>query len=339
MSVEASPQAAGGANRRRRRRLVALRPAEVSIAVVAVTAASLAFTQGLQPLAQTTANGLVSGTYFALGAAGLTLVYGVLKLINFAHGDMLTLGAYVALAVSSGLGVSVILGGVAAVVAIAVLCLVLERIMWRPMRRRGAGMFQLVLMAFGLAFVIRYGIQFFAGPDQRSLQVNVTSTVAFLDVRLGRTELLVIIVGFVVILMLGLMLKLTSVGKQIRALSDSAELAETTGINTHRVIAVTWILAGALAGLAGVLYASSVGGVNPGLGYGIVLSLFSAVVLGGIGNAYGALAGGVLIGVAQEWSTLVITPSLKVAVGFAVLILVLLLRPQGIFGAVRAADR
>ncbi|HEY3541845.1 MAG TPA: branched-chain amino acid ABC transporter permease [Gaiellaceae bacterium] len=339
MSTDVSTDAGGDAQARYGRGLRAVGPPEILVAAVAVAAVILIATKGLQPLAQTTANGLVSGTYYALGAAGLTLVYGVLKLINFAHGDMLTLGAYVALAVSSGLGVSVVFGAIAAIVAIATLGLALERIMWRPMRRRGAGMFQLVLMAFGLAFVIRYSIQLAAGADQRSLDVDVTSTVSFLDVRLGRTELIVIVVGFVVILLLGLLLKVTSVGKQIRALSDSPELAETTGINTHRVIGVTWVLSGGLAGLAGVLYSSSVGGVNPGLGYGIIMPLFCAVVLGGIGNAYGALVGGVLLGVVQEWSTLVITPSLKVAVGFAVLILVLVLRPQGIFGAVRAADR
>jgi neutral amino acid transport system permease protein len=304
-----------------------------------VLAAVLVTTLGAHAVGQTTANGLVTGSYYALGAAGLTLVYGVLRLINFAHGDMLTLGAYIALVVSSGLDLPVALAAVAAFVGVAALGVTLERIMWRPMRRRGAGMFQLVLMAFGLAFVIRYGIQLIAGPDQRALDVDVVSSVEFLNIRLGRTELVVVIVGFVVLLALGLALKLTAIGKQIRALSDSPELAETTGINTHRVIGITWILAGGLAGLAGVLYSASIGGVNPNLGFGIILSLFAAVVVGGIGNAYGALASGVLIGVVQEWATLVITPSLKLAVGFVLLVFVLIVRPQGIFGAARTADR
>ena len=138
------------------------------------------------------------------------------------------------------------------------------------------------------------------------------------------------------VLALGLTLKVTSIGKQIRALSDNPELAETTGIATQRVITVTWILSGGLAGLAGVLYASSIGGVNPNLGYRDRPELFAAVIVGGIGNAYGALAGGLLIGVMQEWSTLLIDPSLKVAVGFVALVAVLLLRPRGIFGQTRA---
>jgi neutral amino acid transport system permease protein len=311
----------------------------VLVATIVILGAALVATKGAHAVGQTTANGLVTGSYYALGAAGLTLVYGVLRLINFAHGDMLTLGAYIALVVSSGLDLPVAVGAVAAFVGVAALGVALERIMWRPMRRRGAGMFQLVLMAFGLAFVIRYGIQLIAGPDQRALDVDVVSSVEFLNIRLGRTELVVVIVGFVVLLALGLALKLTSIGKQIRALSDSAELAETTGINTHRVIGITWILAAGLAGLAGVLYSASIGGVNPNLGFGIILSLFAAVVVGGIGNAYGALASGVLIGVVQEWATLVITPSLKLAVGFVLLVFVLIVRPQGIFGAARTADR
>jgi neutral amino acid transport system permease protein len=314
-------------------------PARVVVLVLVVGAVVLAATKGLQPVGQTTANGLVSGSYLALGAAGLTLVYGVLKLINFAHGDMLTLGAYIAFLVSSRFDLPVVIGGVAAVATVAALAVALERVMWRPMRRRGAGMFQLVLMAFGLAFVIRYSIQMVAGSDQRTLGVDVVSSVQLAHIRLGRTEFIVLLIGLIVVLALGTMMKVTSIGKQIRALSDSPELAETTGIDTHHVITVTWILSGGLAGLAGVLYASSIGGVNPILGYGVVLSLFAAVIVGGIGNAYGALAGGLLIGVIQEWSTLLIAPSLKVAVGFAVLVTVLLIRPQGIFGQARTADR
>lgn len=341
MSADAST---GRSSARRPRRLGsgparALTPIRVLLAAIVVVACALIATKGAQTVGQTTANGLVSGSYYALGAAGLTLVYGVLKLINFAHGDMLTLGAYLALVVSSGLDLPVVVGAIAAVVGVAALGVALERVMWRPMRRRGAGMFQLVLMAFGLAFVIRYGIQLIAGPDQRALDVDVVSTVQFLQIRLGRTELIVVLVGLVVVAGLGLALKVTSIGKQIRALSDSPALAETTGINTHRVIAVTWILSGGLAGLAGVLYSASIGGVNPNLGFGIILSLFAAVVVGGIGNAYGALASGLLIGVVQEWATLVITPSLKLAVGFVLLVLVLIVRPQGLFGAARTADR
>ena len=144
-----------------------------------------------------------------------------------------------------------------------------------------------------------------------------------------------VLASVVVLTLVGLMLRFTRLGKQMRALADDAELAETTGIDTNRIIVATWLLAGGLAGLAGVLYASAVGVFTPDLGFLLLLSLFAAVILGGIGDAYGALAGGLLLGLIQEWSTLVIDARWKVAVGFAALIITLVLRPQGIFGRAR----
>lgn len=204
--------------------------------------------------------------------------------------------------------------------------------MWRPMRAKGAGLLQLLIMTLGLAFVIRYAIQLFAGTQPRSLEVDVTSSTSFLGLTIGETQLVVVVVGFGVLLAVGAMLRFTSLGKQMRALSDNFELAEVAGINTDRVVLATWIFAAGLAGLAGVLYTSAIGNMTPNLGFFLLLSLFAAVILGGIGNAYGALAGGVLLGLTQEWSTLLIDARWKLAVGFAVLILVLVVRPQGLFG-------
>ena len=163
--------------------------------------------------------------------------------------------------------------------------------------------------------------------------------VTIFGLRIGRTELIVTLVGLAAIALVAGGLRYSSLGRQVRALSDSIELSETTGIDTDRIVLVTWAISGGLAGLAGIIYALPAGTVNPQLGFTLILSIFAAVVVGGIGNAYGALAGGMLIGVAQEWSTLVIDPSMKVAVGFAVLILVLLVRPQGLFGRARSVER
>ena len=132
-----------------------------------------------------------------------------------------------------------------------------------------------------------------------------------------------------------MMLRYSSLGRQMRALADNFDLAETTGIDTNRIVIFTWALSGALAGLAGVLVAASVGSFTPDLGFTLLLSLFAAVTLGGIGNAFGALAGGMVIGITQEWSTIVIGAEWKVAISFLVLIIVLILRPQGIFGRER----
>jgi neutral amino acid transport system permease protein len=323
-------------------RLSDARPGPLGLVVAAMVVAAIVLgaVEGWQDLAQATINGLVSGSYFALGAAGLTLVYGVLKLVNFAHGEFLTFGAYMALLGHGKLSFPLPLAIVFGVALTGALSVALELVMWRPMRRRGAGVLQLLLMALGLAFVIRYTIQLVAGTDVRDLGANVTASVTFGGgLHIGRTELWVLVVALVALVALAVILRETRLGMQVRALSDNAELAETTGIDTEKIVLVTWLLAGALAGLAGVVYGASIGVVTPNLGFEIVLSLFAAVIVGGIGNAYGALCGGILIGLVQEWSTLVAPASIKVAVGFGAMILVLILRPQGLLGRARSVDR
>jgi neutral amino acid transport system permease protein len=211
---------------------------------------------------------------------------------------------------------------------------VLERIMWRPMRAQRAGLLQLLLMSIGLAFIIRAVIQYFWGTDIRALDVNVTNTVEFLGLRIGRTQLIVIAIGFVTLIAVGLMLRYARLGKQMRALADNLDLAETSGIDTSRVILYTWVFAGGLAGLAGVL-AGAVTELSPEFGFELLLPIFAAVILGGIGDAFGALAGGITLGLVIEWSTLFIDARWKLTTGFAALILVLIIRPQGIFGRAR----
>jgi neutral amino acid transport system permease protein len=195
-------------------------------------------------------------------------------------------------------------------------------------------MLQFLLMAIGLALVIRYAIQFAWGTELRQLDINRTDTVKFLGLTIGRANLIVIVIGFVTLLGTGLMLRYSLLGKRMRALSDNIELAETSGINTSRVIFWTWVFAAGFAGLAGVM-AGAITQVQPELGFELLLPIFAAVVLGGIGNAYGALAGGVLLGLVIEWSTLFIDARWKTAIGFVVLILVLMIRPQGILGRER----
>jgi neutral amino acid transport system permease protein len=307
------------------------RPALSALVVLAVIVLVMAIAKGLHDVAQTGLNGLSLGAIYALGAVGLTLVYGILKLVNFAHGDFLTFGAYMAYLVNVTWGMPLVVAVFWAMLTTAVLGIVLEKVMWGPMRARGAGMLQLLLMAIGLALVIRYSIQFIWSTELRQLDVNRTDTVQFLGLTIGRTNLIVIIVGFAVLIGTGMMLRYTLLGKRMRALSDNLNLAETSGIDTSRVILWTWVFAAGFAGLAGVLI-GAITQVQPELGFELLLPIFAAVVLGGIGNAYGALAGGIVLGVVIEWSTLFIDARWKSAIGFVILILVLIIRPQGIFG-------
>jgi neutral amino acid transport system permease protein len=306
-----------------------------AIGVIIVIFGALVAGQGLHDVAQTGLNGLSLGAIYALGAVGLTLVYGILKLVNFAHGDFLTFGAYMAYLVNVTWGMPLVVGVFWAMVATALLGVLFERLLWGPMRAKRAGFLQLILMSIGLAFLLRAIIQWFWSTEIRTLDVDTTSTVELLGLRIGQTQLIVVIVGVVVLLAIGLALRLTLLGKRMRALSDDLELAETAGIDTRRVITYTWIFAGALAGLAGVLAAATTN-LRPELGFELLLPIFAAVILGGIGDAFGALAAGMIIGVMTEWSTLVIDARWKTAVGFLVLILVLVVRPQGIFGRAKA---
>jgi neutral amino acid transport system permease protein len=322
----------------RGREALAAHPAWTLAGALALVAVVLAALEGPTDLAQATVNGVVAGNYFALGAVGLTLIFGVLRLVNFAHGEYLTFGAYMML-VGSALDLPLVVAAVFGVVVTGILGLGLEVVLWRPVRRKRVGELQLLLLALGLAFLMRNTIAFVAGPEDRQAGADVTTAVHFGDVLIGRTELIVTVIGIAVIVLVAAALKLSSLGRQARALADSIPLAETTGINTDRIVLVTWAVSAALAGLAGIFYALPAGVVNPQMGFALILSIFAAVVVGGIGNAYGALAGGLVIGLAQEWSTLVIEPQLKVAVGFAVLVLVLIVRPNGLFGRARPADR
>jgi branched-chain amino acid transport system permease protein len=310
-------------------------PGLVALAILAVIVLILIAARGLHDVAQTGLNGLTLGSVYALGAVGLTLVYGILKLVNFAHGDFLTFGAYMAYLVNVTWGMPLVAAIFFAMAATAILGIFFEQVMWGPMRRRGAGLLQLLLMSIGLAFVIRSVIQYIWSTKVRELDVDVVATVQFLGLRIGRTELMVVLVGFAVLGAVGLLLRYSLLGKQMRAVADDLELAETAGIDTRRVILYTWLFAGALAGLAGVLAAATTD-IKPELGFELLLPIFAAVVLGGIGDAFGALAAGVVLGLVIEWSTLFIEARWKVAVGFLVLVLALIVRPQGIFGKAKA---
>src|SRR5918992_5548745 len=199
-------------------------PARSATAVLVLVAVTLALLYGPQALAQRTINGIVAGSYFALGAVGLTLVYGTLKLVNFAHGDMLTFGAYVAFLFNVTIGVPLAFAALCAIALTAALGIASDRIMWRPMRAKQAGLLQLLLMAIGLAFVVRYSIQLVAGTAPRRLDVDVTSSIEFLGLRIGRTELIVVIIGIAAVLGVVILLRQTLLGKQMRALADNFDL-------------------------------------------------------------------------------------------------------------------
>ena len=295
----------------------------------------------MSELAQLLANGLVTGSIIAIAAIGLTLVYGILGIVNFAHGEYLAFGAFMAFAVNVTLGWPIAIAIVLAMGATALLGVGLEYGLWRPLRRRGAKVVALLLVSIGLALVLRHVIFLVWGATPRRLDVDVFQAYDLGGViRLSLTQITAVSIAFAAILLVGLMLARTKLGKSMRAYSDNSDLASVSGIDVDRIIAYTWILGAGLAGLGGVLLGLVQSSFNPNLGFTLLLPIFAAVFLGGVGSAYGSLVGGVGLGLAMEvstWSALAggVNPVYKPVVAFAILILALLVRPQGLLGKAR----
>src|SRR5437016_5816459 len=291
---------------------------------------------------QLAANGLVTGSVIAIGAVGVSIVYGILRLVNFAYGDFLAFGALAAYAFNKPLGIALVPATLLAMVLTAALSVGLDVVLWRPLRAKRAGFMSLFLASIGLALVLRQALLFGYGPQPEEYRVNPYKVYVLGSVRLSEAQFVSILAAVGVILALGAFLARTSLGRMMRALADDRELAAIAGVDVGRVIAFTWILSGALAGVAGVLAGLVQTTFDPNFGFTLLLPIFAAVVLGGIGSAYGALAGGLVLGIAMELSTWSgffggVDPVYKPVVAFSVLALALLVRPQGFFGRARVA--
>lgn len=285
-------------------------------------------------------NGLVTGSVFAIAAVGVSLIYGILRLVNFAYGDVMAYGACMAFLFNVTLGLQMVLSTALAMVATAVLSVTLELVLWRPLRARGAGFMSLFLASIGLALILRQMLLLVAGPQSRAYDVNPYKVYVIGSVRLSGSQAIAIAVAVVAIVLVGVLLSSTSLGRTMRAVADDRALAAVAGIDTGRVIVLTWIVSGLLAGLAGVLAALVQSTFDPNFGFALLLPVFAAVVLGGIGSPYGALLGGLVLGVVTELSTWGgffggVNSVYKPVVAFAILIGVLLVRPQGLLGRAR----
>jgi branched-subunit amino acid ABC-type transport system permease component len=289
---------------------------------------------------QLVANGLVTGSVIAIAAVGVSLVYGILRLVNFAYGDFMAFGALAAYAFNGPLGLGMIPSTLLGMLATAVLSLVLDVALWRPLRARRAGFMSLFLASIGLALILRQVLLLAYGPQPQTYKVDQYKVYVIGSVRLSEPQLVTIVGAAVAIVAIGVFLARSTVGRTMRALSDDRARAAIAGIRVGRVITYTWIIAGLLAGLAGVLAGLVQSSFDPNFGFQLLLPVFAAVVLGGIGSAYGALAGGLVLGLAMElstWPSLAggVNPVYKPVVAFAILAVALMVRPQGLFGRAR----
>ncbi len=290
--------------------------------------------------------GVVLGSIIALGSVGLTLIWGITDLFNAAHGDQMTVGAYVTLLVvalipdvgflQAAVGPfsfpwAVLIGIIPAIIVSAFLAIAIDRVVYKPLRRMGATSITGFIASIGVAWGLRGLIYVLWGADFHFYASGIRPMVSFLGLRLRTDEVFIVVVAWLATAGTYIFLQNTKMGKALRALSDNADLARVAGINTDRMIVWAWAIAGFLIALAGTLYGIQTQ-LRAEMGWIFLLPLFAAIILGGQGSITGAAVGGLVLGLAQQMSTAWLRPTYKPAVAFMIMVLALIFRPQGIFG-------
>ena len=285
--------------------------------------------------------GLVLGSIYALGAIGITLTFGILRFANFAHGEMMTLGVYIAWSLVQITGLTALWQILLVVMPISmmmtvVVALGVDRVFYKPLR--ASPIIILVIASFGLMLMIRSVTQFYWGVQLKTVLPGIQPRMDVLGIlNISAKHVWIICGALVLMFAVHYVLTYTKTGKAMRAMSDSPELARLTGIDTERVVRATWIMGAGLACAAGVFLAVDTQ-VETMMGFSLLLPMFAATILGGVGKPYGAMAGGLVIGVAEELSTYhwigdqaLLSPGYKQGVAFAIMIVILLWRPTGLF--------
>jgi neutral amino acid transport system permease protein len=279
-------------------------------------------------LLQLVANGVVQGLFIGMAALAITLVFGVARFPNASTGDVMTFGAYAGLTVQQVTN-SLALAGGAAILAGAAAALASHWLVFR--RLAGRPVVSLLVASIGVAFVIRATLAVVFGQAQAVFQVPLARAHLYWGVRLTPLDLQISQVVIAALLVLFTVLYFTPIGRQMRAVADDRDLARVSGIRPERVMVALWLMAGAVAGLAGMMLGIKTV-VEPEIGWEMLLPAFTAAILGGIGSAPGAVLAGLLLGVVQEVSTPFVGFSYKIAIAFLVMLGVLLVRPSGLFG-------
>ncbi len=288
----------------------------------------------LPDLLQRTLTGLRFGLIIAITAIGLSLIFGTTGLVNFAHGELVTFGAVIAWVLNNpaNLGLALVGAGAIALVATAALGGAIELSIFRPLRRRRTGLVQMLVISIGLALALRFGLLFFYGGNRRPyFEYTLQEAWTLGPLRTTPRDLTVMVLAAITLVIVATMLQRSRIGKAMRAVSDNRDLAESSGIDVRRVILVVWVVGGGLAGFGGVLYGLAEN-VSYLMGFRLLLLMFAGVILGGLGTAYGAMVGSLVIGLVTELSTLWFPTDLKFVWALAALILILLVRPQGLLG-------
>lgn len=280
-------------------------------------------------------NGLSLGSIYALIALGYTMVYGIVKLINFAHGEILMVGAYTAYYVLRTVGASPLglaLAFAAAMIVCGITGITIERFAYRPLR--SSPRLNSLITAIAMSLILQNGVRVlpFAGPNPRQFPTMDTIMVPFGAVSVSNIQIIVITVSIVLMLILNYIINWTKTGKAMRAVSYDMQAASLMGISVNRIIAFTFALGSVLAAAGGILYATAYPQIEPTMGAMPGLKAFVAAVLGGIGSVPGAMLGGYILGVAETMTKGFLSSQFADAISFSILILILLVKPTGIMG-------
>ena len=283
-------------------------------------------------VAQQFTSGIIFGLLLALASVGLSLIYGTTGLSSFSHGEQVTLGALAAYVFAQLMDLPLLVAGVLAVLVGALSGYAQDAGIWKPLRRRGLGPVQLMIITIGLSMALQYTFQFFFGGGRLRISIATPTSINVGGVIIAHQSLLSTAIALVALGGVAYFLQRTWTGRATRAVADNPALAAASGINVERIIRLVWIVGAGLAALGGVLIGLYFNVTSWNMGGTILLLMFAAVTLGGLGTAFGALVGSIVIGLVSEMSSLVIPSDLRYAGALVILILVLLVRPQGILG-------
>jgi branched-subunit amino acid ABC-type transport system permease component len=276
--------------------------------------------------------GLITASVLAIAAVGFTLQFAVTDVLNLAFAAVMTAGAFIAYWVNQA-GISVWIGLIVAMVACSLLSVLLNLVVYSPFQRRGSSPITIVIVSLGMALIIEFGVQAIVGGVDVSYTMGQGRTFRADGLILTTVQLVIIAISLVVIAAAHVLLRYTKLGKAMRATAANRSLARNCGIRTSRVITLTWALTGALGGLAGTVFAIDIGSFGPTSTDLFLVLILAAVFLGGPGQAYGAMLGAALIGLATEISAAYIQPDYKYVIAFVALLAVLAVRPAGLLGA------
>jgi branched-chain amino acid transport system permease protein len=274
--------------------------------------------------------GLVTASILAIAAVGLTLQFGVTNYVNFAYGDFMSLGAYLTFELNTAAHMSVWLAMAISAVAMGFVGVATDRWLLSPFARRFSNLFYVLIVTFGLSLIMLNLISAIWSPNFQQLPTATQNPLHIGPFLLTPSQVAIFGVGVALMFAVHFLLTRTKLGKAMRAMSDNASLAMVSGIDTRLVTSITWWITGALSGVAGSVLAIDLGTITPAVGETFLFVIFAAVILGGIGKPYGAMLGALVIGLATEVSAVIINSAYKLDVAFVILVLVLLLRPQGI---------